>query len=156
MTMTTDKPALLAALRDGRARLDAVLARFTDDAMRDRVDETWTRKDTLAHLEAWERRVVDLLERLRSGSETGEQVETDELNARFHAASRDRSLDDVRSGEAAAFARLIAAIEDATDEELFDGHHFAWTDGDPFADWFRSNGDEHFDEHLEQLSRPAR
>ena len=99
---------------------------------------------------------MDLRQRLRAGTEPGERVETDELNARYHAASRDRTLADVRAGERAAFGRVIAAIEGATDEELFDGDHFAWTDGDPLADWFRGNGDEHYDEHLEQLSRPAR
>lgn len=157
MTATTlDKATLLAAIRDGRARLDAILAGFTDEAMTDRIDETWTRTDVLAHLEAWEHRVVDLLERLRAGTEPGERVETDELNARYHVASRDRSLADVRAGEGAAFARVIAAIEGASDEELFDGGHFAWTEGDPLADWFRGNGDEHYDEHLEQLRRPAR
>lgn len=155
-TTTSDKEALVGAIRAGRDRLDAVLAGFADQAMNDRIDETWTRKDVLAHLEAWERRVVDLLERLRAGTDSGERVETDELNARYHAESRDRSLADVRAGEGAAFGRVIAAIEAASDEELFDGGHFAWTDGDPLADWFRGNGDEHYDEHLEQLSRPAR
>ena len=43
-----------------------------------------------------------------------------------------------------------------SDEELFDGSRFAWTNGDPLADWFRGNADEHYDEHLEQLTRPAR
>ena len=122
--------------------------------MLDRIDDEWTRKDVLAHIEAWERRVVDLLERLRTGDALAEQVETDELNARFHAADGDRSLADVRSGERAAYERMLAAIDGAADEELFDASHFAWTDGDRLADWFRSNGDEHYDEHLEQLTRP--
>ena len=124
--------------------------------MLDRIDDEWTRKDVLAHIEAWERRVVDLLERLRTGEALAEQVATDELNARFHAADKDRSLADVRSGERAAYERMLAAIDGAADEELFDGSHFAWTDGDRLADWFRSNGDEHYDEHLEQLTRSAR
>ena len=51
---------------------------------------------------------------------------------------------------------MLAAIDRASDEELFDGTHFAWTNGDRFADWFRANGDEHYDEHLAQLTRPAR
>lgn len=152
----TDKTALLTALRAGRDRLEAALVRFDDGAMLDRVDDAWTRKDVLAHLEAWERRVVDLLERLRAGADPGERVETDELNARFHAADRDRTLADVRVGEAEAYERMVAAIEGATDEELLDGDHFAWTNGDPLADWFRGDGDEHYDEHLEQLIRPAR
>jgi hypothetical protein len=151
-----NRTALLAAIAEGRERLEAALATLPDSKMLDRVDDEWTRKDVLAHLEAWERRVVALIERLRAGEAPAERVETDELNARFHAADRDRPLTDVRSGERAAYERLVAAIEGAADEELFDGGHFAWTEGDPLADWFRSNGDEHYDEHLEQLTRPAR
>jgi hypothetical protein len=151
-----DRPTLRRHLDAGRIRLDAALAGFSDEAMLDRIDDEWTRKDILAHIEAWERRVVDLLERLRAGEALAEQVETDELNARFHAADQDRSLADVRSGERAAYERMLAAIDDAADEELFDGSHFAWTEGDRLADWFRSNGDEHYDEHLEQLTRAAR
>lgn len=151
-----DKPTLLELIKAGRARLDAALAGLADEAMLDRVDDTWTRKDVLAHLEAWERRVVDLLERLRAGEAPAERVETDELNARFHAADRDRSLADVRAGERAAYERMAATIEGARDEELFDGDHFAWTEGDPLVDWFRGDSDEHYDEHLEQLTRPAR
>ena len=86
-----DRPTLRRHLDAGRIRLDAALAGFSDEAMLDRIDDEWTRKDVLAHIEAWGRRVVDLLERLRTGDALAEQVETDELNARFHAADRDRS-----------------------------------------------------------------
>ena len=151
-----NRTTLLRAITDGRGRLDAALAALPDDAMLDRIDDVWTRKDVVAHLEAWERRVVDLLDSLRSGLEPAERIETDELNARFHAANRDRSLEDVRSNERCAYVRVLEAIERATDEELFEGGHFAWTDGDPLAEWFRGNTDEHFDEHLEQMTRAAR
>jgi hypothetical protein len=147
---------LLDAIRTGRRTLDDTLAGFSDAQMADRIDETWTRKDVVAHLDAWERRVVRLLDRLRSGTPAEPEVETDELNERYWRESRDRSLGDVRAGERDAYDRLIAALETASDEELFDGSHFAWTEGDPLADWFRANGDEHYAEHLEQLTRPAR
>ena len=151
-----NRTELLTTIAEGRARLEAELASLPDAAMLDRIDDEWTRKDVLAHLEAWERRVVALIQRLRAGEAPAERVETDELNARFHAADRDRPLADVRAGERAAYDGLVAAIRDARDEELFDGSHFAWTEGDPLAYWFRGNGDEHYDEHLEQLTRPAR
>jgi hypothetical protein len=151
-----DKPTLLTHLRAGRTRLDATLAGIPDGAMADRIDDEWTRKDVLAHIEAWERRVVELVDRLRAGDPLTERVDTDELNARSHARDRDRSLEDVRAGERDAYDAMLAVAAAASDEEIFDGNHFAWTEGDPLADWFRSNGDEHYDEHLDQLTRPAR
>jgi hypothetical protein len=147
---------LLDAIRTGRRTLDDTLAGFSDDQMADRIDETWTRKDVLAHVGAWERRVVALLERLRAGAPAGPAVETDELNERYWREDRDRPLDDVRASEAADYDALIAAVEGASDEELFDGGHFDWTEGEPLANWFRGNSDEHYAEHLEQLTRPAR
>jgi hypothetical protein len=151
-----DRRGLLTAIAAGRARFEDALARVPDTAMLDRVDDEWTRKDVVSHIEAWERRVVTLVEALRAGETPGDAVETDELNARFYVAGRDRTLADVRRGEASAYAAMLAEIDACTDEELFDGGHFGWTDGDPLADWFRANGDEHTDEHLEQLTREAR
>jgi hypothetical protein len=151
-----DRSSLRAAIEAGRERLEVALARLDNAAMEERVDVEWTRKDVLAHLEAWERRVVDLTQRLRAGDPPTDRVETDELNARYHAADRGRTLADVRAGEQEAYEQMLASLDGAADEELFDGSHFAWTDGDPLADWFRSNGDEHYDEHLEQLTRAAR
>ena len=150
------RTTLLGAIAAGRDRLDAALANLPDAAMLDRIDEVWTRKDVLAHLEAWERRVVANLVTLRAGDVPDGSVETDALNERFLRLDCDRSLDDIRTGERVAYQAVVAAIEQASDEELFDGQHFGWTEGDPLADWFRGNTDEHFDEHLEQLTRAAR
>jgi hypothetical protein len=151
-----DRHQLLIELHAGRERLRAALATIPDAAMLDPVDEAWTRKDVIAHLGAWERRVVDLYELLRRGEQPEDTMETDELNARLHAASRDRPLDDVRTDEADAWQRLLELAEGATEEELFDPDRFAWTQGDPFVDWVTSNAHEHIDEHLDQLTRPSR
>jgi hypothetical protein len=147
---------LVAAIAAGRARLVERLASLSDDAMLDPVDGAWTGKDIVAHLEAWERRVVANLEVLRRGATPDRSIGTDELNERFMEASRDRPLDDVRAGEDEAYRSVLATIDGASDEELFDGRHFAWTAGEPLSNWFRGNTDEHYDEHLEQLSRAAR
>ena len=162
-----DRDSLRSSIVAGRARLDAALAGYDDDAMLDHLDADWTRKDVLAHLAAWERRVVELLDALRRGDvdrplprpghvTTIGVRDTDALNAEFLARDRDLPLRDVRVAERAAYEAMLAAIDGASDEELFDSRHFGWTEGDPFADWFRANGDEHYDEHLEQLTRPAR
>jgi hypothetical protein len=151
-----NRSTLLATIAAGRDRLEAALGGLSDEAMLDPIGDAWTRKDVLAHLEAWERRVVANLEVLRRGDTPDHSIETDELNRRFFEASRERSLADVRAGEDDAYRAVVAAIDGASDDELFDGGRFAWTEGDPLADWFRGNTDEHYDEHLEQLTRRAR
>ena len=151
-----DRTSLLFELHAGRERLLAALASLSDESMLDRIDDEWTRKDVLAHLERWERRVVDLFAGLQSGRPPRDGVETDELNARFHATDCARPLADVRAGEAAAWQELLKLVDGASDDELFDGRRFPWTQGDPFVDWVTGNASEHFDEHLDQLTRPAR
>src|SRR6476619_3176069 len=121
-----DRSTLMFELYAGRERLRAALATLPDQAMLDRVDDEWTRKDVIAHIGAWEHRLVDLLERLRRGETPEDEMETDELNARMYAADLDRSVADVLRRESADWDRFVTAIEGMTDE------------------------------HLEQLTRPAR
>jgi hypothetical protein len=154
--MDRRRRVLLAEMFAGRDRLCAELARFDPASMLERVDDEWTRKDVVAHIGAWERRVVDLIERLRSGESPDDAMQTDELNARYHAAHRDLPLDLVLRSEEEAWRELLGVVEAAPVRELFDGRRFAWTDGDPLADWIRANSDRHYAEHLEQLTRPAR
>jgi hypothetical protein len=151
-----DRSSLLIELYAGRERLRAALASLPDAAMFDRVDDEWTRKDVIAHLGAWERRFVELLARLRRGEWPNDTSETDALNARLYLDARDTSLEVVQLEEEAAWGMFLAAVEGMTDDELFDGRHFAWTQGDPLVEWVTGNATEHIDEHLEQLTRPAR
>ncbi|HEY3164402.1 MAG TPA: hypothetical protein VGJ71_08585, partial [Candidatus Limnocylindrales bacterium] len=71
-----NRSTLAETIAAGRLRLETALAAFGDAAMLDVVDEAWTRKDVLAHLEAWERRVVDHLGTLRSGNRPDGSVQT--------------------------------------------------------------------------------
>jgi hypothetical protein len=151
-----DRTTLFIELHAGRERLRAALASLPESSMLDRIDEEWTRKDVIAHIGAWEHRLVDLLERLRRGEWPEDSEETDAMNERFYQDDRDRPLADVLRRETADWDRFIEAIEGTTDEELFDPRHFPWTEGDPFVEWVTGNASEHIDEHLEQLTRPVR
>jgi hypothetical protein len=151
-----DRISLFIELYAGRERLRAALASLPESALLDRVDDEWTRKDVIAHIGAWEHRLVDLLERLRRGEWPEDEVETDERNARMFENDRDRPLWDVLRRETADWDRFVATVEGMTDEELFDPTAFGWTQGDPFVDWVTANASEHIDEHLDQLTRPAR
>jgi hypothetical protein len=150
-----DRASLLQTIETERQRLETALVGLDDAAMLEAVGDGWTRKDVVAHIEAWERRVVALVEALRAGDTPGRAEDTDALNARFLAESRDRTLEDVRAGERAAYAAMLSTIDACSDEELLDSGHFAWTQGDALAQLFRWNSDEHYDEHLEQLTRGA-
>jgi hypothetical protein len=151
-----DRATLMIELYAGRERLRAALASIPRSAMLDRIDTEWTRKDVVAHLAAWERRLVELVERLRRGEWPEDAGETDALNARLYLTARDTSLEIVLLEEEAAWSRFLGTVEGMTDAELFDPGRFPWTQGDPFVGWVTGNANEHIDEHLDQLTRPAR
>jgi hypothetical protein len=77
------------------------------------------------------------------------------LNARVLEESRGRTAADVRSGEAAAWADLVLAIEAAGEADLFEPGRFALTGDDPLVETIRGDTDRHWAEHLPHLG-PAR
>ncbi|HEX6289618.1 MAG TPA: DinB family protein, partial [Herpetosiphonaceae bacterium] len=96
---------LLARIRSEHTRLEAMLARLSDDQMiQPALDEGWSVKDLLAHITWWEQRMLQLLQAAARGEKApallqpGEDwdVAIDRLNAATLAASRDQSLSDVR------------------------------------------------------------
>ncbi len=157
-----DRTDLLISMADGRAALRLTLAGLTEPQMEDVVNGAWTRRDVLAHLEAWERRTVSLLETLRRGWDPGGSDDSsswDVMNERFFEENRHRSLADVRRGESDAYDALVRMVEELPDEDLFEPDRFAWTDGRPFAGWILGNTSEHYAEHMAQLEptvTPAR
>jgi hypothetical protein len=101
-----------AAERDVIATLDPV----TRDAPAP--DSGWGPKDTQAHLSAWRRRTVDRLRAIRDGTDQPTEVETDEMNAIFHAERAGWSWERVVADADATTDDLVAEIEAAVDETL--------------------------------------
>lgn len=146
-----DRNALLAEIEAGRARLEAALRARTPAEMEERVNGDWTRRDVVAHLEAWERRVVSLYAALRAGNDPGSGEETDALNARFFEESRSRPLGEILRGEAEAYGALLDLVRTAPEADLFAPDRFAWTGDSSFFHWIVGNSSGHYEEHLDQL-----
>lgn len=153
-----DRTDLLIAMADGRAALRVTLAPLSRAEMEEPVNGAWTRRDVLAHIEAWERRVAALFGTLATGGDPGSGGEagtTDAINGRFFEENRRRALDDVRRGEGEAYEALVRLVEEAAEADLFAPDRFAWTEGRPFSEWILGNTSEHYAEHLDQLAARA-
>jgi hypothetical protein len=72
----------------------------------------------------------------------------DEINQRVYEQGRQRALSDVLQSEQHAYRGVLAAVEQAVPEDLFDGTRFAWTGGKPFVDWIEGNTYGHYAEHI--------
>jgi len=151
-----DKTELLAAIHATHDALTAAAAALDDDALAGPAAEMegWTRKDVLAHVEWWTTHSANVLEGVRSGVDpypgSDEPWDPDAWNARILLENRDRSADDVRRGEADSFARLVAAIEGATDEELFGENPHPWLDGTA-AETVIEDSTRHYPDHVAHL-----
>jgi hypothetical protein len=111
----------------------------------------WSVKDLLGHLGFWENRAADLFALLKEGQEPEPFKDIDSLNTQAVSDMRKLSLVDVRVFEKTAYKKILAVLFDATDSELFDTDHFAWTGGRPFEEIISNNTCDHFDEHTPEL-----
>jgi hypothetical protein len=147
-----NKSELKDAILAGRQQLAAALAQVRDSQMELNIlHGEWTVKDLLGHLAFWEETVADLYETLRAG-QTPAPFDLDALNAKMLAEWEPVPLAEVKTREQAAFQRVLALIESASEAELFDPAHFPWTGGRAFEGIFQDNTCGHYEEHLPELS----
>ncbi len=150
-----DKTELLQAMRDGHAGIAEAVAALSDEAILTEAPGMpgWTRKDVVAHIEFWHDHSANVLAGLRTGVDPDADwpTEIDPFNARVLAENRARTAADVRAGEAASFARLTAAVDGASDHELFDRGLVPWLDR-PAADEVAGDTFDHYPDHLAQLA----
>lgn len=153
-----DKTELLQALRATHAPIEAATADLNDDELLAPAPtlDGWTRKDVLAHVEWCNHYAASVVEGVRTGvdpdpdTDDDAPYDVDVENARILEENRDRSATDVRQGEAASFQRLLAAVEAATDDELFLPDRQPWLDGTA-AEEVEGNSTLHYREHAPHL-----
>ena len=140
--MTDRKQELLRDEDGGWAELHGLLDRLGPGDMEEPgLTEEWTVKDLLAHLGAWWAEANAELERMRFGTFRLERLDIDEINRRFHEASRDVGFPSV-------FASLHAARNMALESM------WKLPELTPHAEeWFMESGPLHYREHLADLER---
>jgi hypothetical protein len=152
-----DKATLLDDIRATHAPIESAAAALDDAALLGLAPglDGWTRKDVLAHVAWWNLHSADIVAGVRSGVDPypggDEPWDPDAWNARILADNRDRAPDDVRRGEAASFARLVVAVEAATDEELFGEDPHPWLDG-TLAETIAEDSTLHYPDHVPHLA----
>jgi hypothetical protein len=147
-----DKRELLAAMRDGRERFQAVFATLDDDAFSApngfSSESGWSYKDLLGHIGYWEERAALIFVHLLEGKVPPEDGRTlDEINQAVFLQNQTLAAADVREREAVGYQRLLGLVERASEADLFDAKRFTWTEGLPFADWIAGNSYGHYEEH---------
>jgi hypothetical protein len=154
-TRSVDKSDLIHTVREAHQRLAEAIERVSDEQLLEPAMDDWTGKDLLAHMAWWHDHSVRVIEALRAGHEPYDQTDpantTDSFNERTHREHLDDPPDLTRRAFDESFARLLAALESATDEELFAEDRWPWLGGEALAETILWDSSRHYDDHGKHL-----
>jgi hypothetical protein len=157
-----DKGELLQTITTGQNELAELVARISDDRLRDPAMDDWTGKDVLAHLAWWQEHSARVTEDVGAGRQPDENTHpgdtTDEINEYVFREHFDDSPEVTRTAFRQTFERLLAAIEPLTDADLFSSDRCPWLDGEALSEMLLWDTSRHYQQHfanLEPLSRRA-
>lgn len=145
----------LAELRAGRIEWDDALARVPMERMTEPgVEGEWSAKDVVAHIAWHEREMLGMLQAHDANGSDLWNLPLDERNATICAQNRDRPLDDVLAEGRAAYAEVLPAVENLSDEDLNDPKRYR----DMPEDWIpwqilAGNTYEHYRDHAASLRK---
>lgn len=160
VTPPTAKSDLLYRIADGYAAWAATIDAAPPREMTlPDLHGGWSIKDEVAHVTAWEARVLAVLHAVLAGDApphpplVGDAQKIEVMNAEIFNASRRRALDDVLADMERMHAAFARAVEELSDDAIFDPHHFAWMKGEPLLVAIAGDTYEHYPEHMRNILR---
>jgi len=153
----TDKAELLTIIQAGYDQFEALLASLNEKQMLiPGVNGSWSVKDNLAHLAAWQNYQAARLEGVLDGVEPpdpapGLQTE-DEINDYYYRRFKDLPLAQVLADFRASYQRVLAATGALSWETL--NEPFPWYDNNvPIGAYTLGNTSGHYELHSELIQR---
>jgi hypothetical protein len=149
---------LLKILVIERMWWEALVGTLSDEqCLEPGVDGRFSVKDLVAHITAWEQRMIQWINESFAGivpqrPATGMTWEDlDRLNEMTYLENQGRDLVEVMSASDESYSQSLNVIQNMTDEDLFNGSRFAWREGDPLWHMVAANTWWHYKEHREQV-----
>jgi len=152
---------ILTALREQLDRWEKLLATMSEEQVTTlHLPSTWSLKDVIAHLWAWQQRSIARLEAATLDQEPEFpkwstdldpelESDTDQVNAWIHAACRELPWSKVNRNWREGFLRFLELGERVSEKDLLDAGRYAWLEGRPLALVLLGSYDHH-QEHLEE------
>ncbi len=153
------KSDLLEVIRKERAQLESLLAGIADpQKVEPGVEASWSIKDILGHIAAWERLAYDRIHAAATGSPLKfplikGDADVDQFNAEVYAANKDQSLPIVVTEFQASHRDFLAQIEGLDEEFLSSPLPFDWAGKLTAQVVISANTHWHFAEHAESISK---
>lgn len=151
MPRPTSKIMLIEAIGKERETLNKLLGTLSAEAMvLPGVCETWSVKDILAHLLAWQQMVLGWYragargEAVKTPADDLKWSETPILNQRIYERYRDVRLSEVKAQFEASHKEVLAALDSIPDEALTTPGYYAWTKSTTLLSYFVSCTSSHY------------
>lgn len=151
MAKQSSKTQLLADIKSEHQRLENYLELLKDDEMLTAgVVGSWSVKDLLAHLTAWEQLFLSWY---RAGLTNASvrpspvgmgRTAIDEINQRVYADNRDKPLAQVLEDFRQSYQQTLAEVESIPEEDIFGQQRFVWTGKHTLADYVTGNTCNHY------------
>ncbi len=153
---TTDRIQLASALESARTAIEGLLdeageARLTEPGV---VGE-WSVKDILAHVTAWEERIMAWAEALHQGTRPipapwPSGLSEEQVNTTIYQNNQARPLAEVLERWRQTHQKITETVQSMNDEELFQ-RKIDWLNGASFAEAIPGNSFEHIDSHANDM-----
>ncbi|HET8843665.1 MAG TPA: ClbS/DfsB family four-helix bundle protein [Ktedonobacteraceae bacterium] len=150
-TVPANKAELLAIIQDGFKQFEALLASLPEEQMTiPGVNGSWSVKDNLAHLAAWQNYQAARMQSALDGTEPpdpapGRETE-DDVNEYFYERDRQLPLVEVLAEFRASYQRVLAVTQ-AMSWEMLNGP-FPWYDNNaPIGAYTLGNTTGHYELH---------
>ena len=151
-----DKRELIRTMREAHGRVAEEVEALSDEQLLQPAMGEWTGKDLLAHMAWWHDHSVFVIESLRAGRQPHDSSDpantTEATNERVYQEHLDDPPELTRRAFEESFARLLAALEPLTDDELFAVDRWPWL-GEALAEPVLWDSSRHYEAHREHLER---
>ena len=123
------------------------------------VENEWSIKDILAHIIAWEQRLVLFLQRasddyspsmLPSGK-TWDEI--DAINQQTYLENKDKPFVEILTLFQQSYEAVLATVEAISETDLMDPHRFSWREGEPLGKLVAANTYWHYEAHYNVIQR---
>jgi hypothetical protein len=160
MNTQTPKTELLAELDQEWANIERVCAGLSETAMLASGKEgDWSVKDTLAHLSAWQKYLLDRLGNVMTGQKPQYPVMTSwddvhRFNAQVYTENQDRPLTSVVIEFRSLYRGVMTVLEALDEETLAKSYTYDFPDDKlTVQQLIRANTSDHFREHCEAIEK---
>jgi hypothetical protein len=147
----TSKSQLLKDITTGRRQLEKNLSALSEEDMtQPGVTGTWSVKDILAHLVAWEKLLLDWYRAGIQGYSPTiipvgmRQKAIDALNQEIYEQNRKRNLDEVIAEFRTSYQQILTTLEGIPEEDLLIRGRYEWTGELTLADYIAGNTCNHY------------